>query len=343
MTVELPEEPENRKETYLAYIAGQEIELPEEPANRIESYLAYIAENGSGGGGGGGGDAIFKPLGPANYNYDYGNTGENNCIDLAKIESGYYRIAAGTQFYMSPEAGRSVVSAETLAYYDKQVSPEDTSMYLTMFNDYAGPDIVNIWRIYQDYDGNNRSVQSDYIARSSALEAFTETFYNMITTGSAPDSSYDGIVGQLLEDIDEGALYQCTNVDEESDYPYTWTQVGHYSVFYLDDSVIGSISQGDPAESIYIYKDADLTAKVTGSDIYKALASGTIAFKTQKTDYYTVDLVNGAKMPMGNTDEDFQAASGLALKFIRMSDMANTEIDIPDTSEEGMTITIGNS
>lgn len=54
MTVELPETPENRKETYLAKIAGQNVELPPEPANRVESYLAYIAENGSGGGGGGG-------------------------------------------------------------------------------------------------------------------------------------------------------------------------------------------------------------------------------------------------------------------------------------------------
>lgn len=48
MTVELPDEPVNRKETYLADIAGQDVELPDEPVNRIEAYLAYIAENGGG-------------------------------------------------------------------------------------------------------------------------------------------------------------------------------------------------------------------------------------------------------------------------------------------------------
>lgn len=52
MTVELPENPESRKESYLAKIAGQDVTIPEAPESRIESYLAYIAENGGGGGGG---------------------------------------------------------------------------------------------------------------------------------------------------------------------------------------------------------------------------------------------------------------------------------------------------
>lgn len=47
----LPEEPENRREQYLASIAGQEVTLPAEPASREEEYLDYIAKNGGGGGG----------------------------------------------------------------------------------------------------------------------------------------------------------------------------------------------------------------------------------------------------------------------------------------------------
>ena len=81
MTVGLPEEPENRKETYLAYIAGQEIELPEEPANRIESYLAYIAENGSGGGGGGGGGGTS--VGATIFHLDPAELGDINPGDPA--------------------------------------------------------------------------------------------------------------------------------------------------------------------------------------------------------------------------------------------------------------------
>lgn len=53
MTTELPEEPQSRKELYLADIAGEDVTLPEEPKSREEQYLAYIAENGGGGGGGG--------------------------------------------------------------------------------------------------------------------------------------------------------------------------------------------------------------------------------------------------------------------------------------------------
>jgi hypothetical protein len=53
MTVELPDSPADREETYLATIAGETgVELPEEPKSRKEQYLAYIAENGGGGGGG---------------------------------------------------------------------------------------------------------------------------------------------------------------------------------------------------------------------------------------------------------------------------------------------------
>ena len=52
MGVQLPSEPINRKEQYLAKIAGQAVEIPAEPITREEAYLDQIAKNGSGGGGG---------------------------------------------------------------------------------------------------------------------------------------------------------------------------------------------------------------------------------------------------------------------------------------------------
>lgn len=52
MGVEVPSNPINRKEQYLAKIAGQAVEIPAEPLTREEAYLDEIAKNGSGGGGG---------------------------------------------------------------------------------------------------------------------------------------------------------------------------------------------------------------------------------------------------------------------------------------------------
>ena len=50
MTAEIPDEPKNREEQYLAKIAGQDDPLPSDgPRNRIEMYLNAIAENGGGG------------------------------------------------------------------------------------------------------------------------------------------------------------------------------------------------------------------------------------------------------------------------------------------------------
>ena len=51
MGVEVPSKPINRKEQYLAKIAGQAVEIPAEPLTREEAYLDYIAKHGSGGGG----------------------------------------------------------------------------------------------------------------------------------------------------------------------------------------------------------------------------------------------------------------------------------------------------
>lgn len=51
MGVEVPSNPINRKEQYLAKIAGQAVEIPAEPITREEAYLDEIAKNGSGGGG----------------------------------------------------------------------------------------------------------------------------------------------------------------------------------------------------------------------------------------------------------------------------------------------------
>lgn len=52
MGVEVPSNPINRKEQYLAKIAGQTVEIPAEPLTREEAYLDYIAKHGGGGGGG---------------------------------------------------------------------------------------------------------------------------------------------------------------------------------------------------------------------------------------------------------------------------------------------------
>lgn len=52
MGVQLPSEPINRHEQYLAKIAGQAVEIPAEPLTREEAYLDYIAKHGGGGGGG---------------------------------------------------------------------------------------------------------------------------------------------------------------------------------------------------------------------------------------------------------------------------------------------------
>jgi hypothetical protein len=47
----VPEKPTGREETYLAYIAGQNVQIPGNPQGRVEEYLDYIARNGGGGGG----------------------------------------------------------------------------------------------------------------------------------------------------------------------------------------------------------------------------------------------------------------------------------------------------
>ena len=49
--VELPSSPINRKEQYLARIAGQGTEIPAYPITREEAYLDKIAKSGGGGGG----------------------------------------------------------------------------------------------------------------------------------------------------------------------------------------------------------------------------------------------------------------------------------------------------
>jgi len=49
----LPTNPNGRRETYLANIAGENVQLPSNPQGREEEYLDYIARNGGGGGGGG--------------------------------------------------------------------------------------------------------------------------------------------------------------------------------------------------------------------------------------------------------------------------------------------------
>lgn len=51
MGVEVPSNPINRHEQYLAKIAGQAVEIPAEPLTREEAYLDYIAKHGGGGGG----------------------------------------------------------------------------------------------------------------------------------------------------------------------------------------------------------------------------------------------------------------------------------------------------
>ena len=51
MGVQLPSEPINRHEQYLAKIAGQAVDIPAEPITREEAYLDYIAKHGGGGGG----------------------------------------------------------------------------------------------------------------------------------------------------------------------------------------------------------------------------------------------------------------------------------------------------
>ena len=77
MTVELPENPESRKESYLAKIAGQDVTIPEAPESRIESYLAYIAENG----GGGGGTSNFNQLTNRPKHNGVTMTGDTNILD----------------------------------------------------------------------------------------------------------------------------------------------------------------------------------------------------------------------------------------------------------------------
>ena len=95
MATELPEEPKNRKEQYLADIAGQDVELPVEPKSREEQYLAYIAENG--GGGGGGGTSNFNQLSNRPKYNGATMTGDTNIPEVKTYTAGSNITISGNE------------------------------------------------------------------------------------------------------------------------------------------------------------------------------------------------------------------------------------------------------
>ena len=139
---DLPENPNNRTEDYLAGIAGDSSKVPSKPWSRKEAYLQQILENGGGGGdipiasadtlggikvgsglsinsetgvlsaSGGGGDIVTL----TESDYDYHRTGDtDDGVALWLLDPGIYKVKSGVKvYYHSGVAGSGVPSIDSV-------------------------------------------------------------------------------------------------------------------------------------------------------------------------------------------------------------------------------------
>lgn len=85
----VPTNPNGRRETYLAAIAGENVQIPDNPQGREEEYLDYIARNGGGGGGG----ASIDDSTPA-YNKVYSSEKTTDLVS-EKLDASLATISGG--------------------------------------------------------------------------------------------------------------------------------------------------------------------------------------------------------------------------------------------------------
>ena len=143
---------------------------------------------------------LAKVLTTADYNYDYGSTGTNNCLALWLLDSGVYSIAVGMYVLYSSGVGGGISNAPALAIVSKTGAP-----------------------IYVDIIYRN-SADAMYLIRDRVSDGVMWHRYKLLTEGDIKNSltSTDSTAvlsatqGKVLNDKIGGDLTNLVTTDKTS-------------------------------------------------------------------------------------------------------------------------------
>lgn len=165
-----------------------------------------------------------KVLTAADYNWDYtGQGGTPNAIATWLLDDGVYVVSDINQSALG----------EQPVYYNKDLSDAIYRNALLMIAN-GGANLVRI----DSYSGSLLYVSTDttdgsilygpFYLNLTEIESSLEELFQLTpyADSGAPDSSFNGTLGQLYTDIDTMHTYQCTAIDDTDpdNVLYTWTQ-----------------------------------------------------------------------------------------------------------------------
>lgn len=171
---------------------------------------------------------------------------------------------------------------------DLQDYAGQTGLYV---NDvYSDPSIPGVGNVYYVYNIGVDSETEDPIAEYELITNLQETWVAINDIDSrmplggygAPDSSIQGQIGQLYVDVQNHALYMCT--DDTS--PYVWQQIGggeEKTIIYANYD-LGNMAESTIVSQLY-YKDSNNTQRMTDGDLYDAIDSGNAILRVTYGDY----------------------------------------------------------
>lgn len=181
-----------------------------------------------------------KELTTADYNYDKGNTGSNNCVALWKLEAGLYTIRKGQTVKLletsesNPYNTGVGFSDPAIIVMKKAVSNSERGSFLVI-NKYGGDEgLCSLITNITDSGGSNFSVPFGFKVVDNPLSTRGDlplsanqgrALNNKITPSSgsgAPTTSTVGILGKIYIDTSTVTAYMCVAVSGSN---YTWKQI----------------------------------------------------------------------------------------------------------------------
>ena len=321
MSVELPENPNNREEQYLAKAVGQGVEVPECPWSRKEAYLDAIGDRIN---------SLDQEIKDLENNpdvvdivdtyadlvaYDTSKLTDKDIIRVLNDEthdgkSTYYRYGkTNDSWTYIGSSSSSEAPIKTISVNGTNVPPDsDKNVALTI------PDSA-----FTGTDGTSAGTAGlvpapattdagKYLKANGSWGAVENVNDYVIKNAGAPTTSTEGTVGKLYEDITNGKLYQLTAIDttDPQNPSYTWTEVGGGSSVNIVQTVGSSqtdvMSQDAVTTNLGLKeeKGTDEAVSIASADWSALSASTPYTYSATKTltatigANSTVSLINDA-------------------------------------------------
>lgn len=246
----------------------------------------------------------IKVLTSDDFNYDFGETGSNNCVALWLLPEGIYSVGSGEDRVYAipyiPESPSDESFYHEIEYqYCYSVVPyADNSMKLIMaLNGIIDEDAKTSYMV----NTNGSLAFKDHVMwQTQGLILSQELERRIAKTTTAPTSSTVGSVGQLLENTTNGDLYICTAIDstDPQNKVYTWDTVGGPTVVQTTGTSTTDVMSQDATTNLVYKNNSKGSVRIgDGADVDATFANIAIGRNATATTWYGVAIGDQAHCP----------------------------------------------